>query len=85
MRTEYDFTPEEKAALDEIDKMIQFLCRRKLDIYARARVKYVDETQEDIREIERKLMLNSMFGNGVLKKDGIANLIFGDKEDCEEE
>ncbi len=80
MKTEYDFTPEERAALDEIDKMIQFLCRRKLDIYARARVKYIDEAEEEINELKRRLMYESLLTNSVIKKDGIANLIFGDKE-----
>ena len=85
MKTEYDFTPEEKAALDEIDKMIQFLCRRKLDIYARARVKYITEAEKEINELKRRMMYESLLTNSVIKKDGIANLIFGDKEDCEEE
>jgi hypothetical protein len=87
MRTEYDFTPEEKARLDEIDRTLQDLCRRKLDIYARARVRYVDETSEEIKELERKLALENLMihgdllGNyGVLKKEGIANLKFVDKE-----
>lgn len=80
MRTKYDFTPEERAALDEIDKMIQFLCRRKLDIYARARVKYIAEAEEEINELKRRMMYESLLTNSVIKKDCIANLKFVDKE-----
>lgn len=44
MRTEYDFTPEEKARLDEIDRQINELYSIKFNIYACARVRYVTET-----------------------------------------
>lgn len=76
MRTEYYFTPEEKAWLDEIDRQINELYIKKLDIYMRARVRYVTETPEEVRRIERELVNRMLLTNGgilanygVLKKE----------------
>lgn len=87
MRTEYDFTPEEKARLDEIDRQINELYSIKFNIYACARVRYVTETPEEVKLVERELINRMLLTDGgilanygVLKKDGIANLKFADEE-----
>lgn len=83
MRTEYMFTPEEKSELADIDRQMVELCKRKMDIYMNARVKYLTETTEEFRAVEREIarrnliMNGGIFGDyGVIKKDGITNIVF---------
>jgi hypothetical protein len=69
MKTEYELTPAEKAELEDIDRQIAMLTRRKMDIYLCARFKYITETPEEQKAVERELMLRTMMMNGGLLKD----------------
>lgn len=53
MKTEYLYTPEQKAELADIDRQIAELCRRKVDIQLMARVRYIPDMREEIEAVYR--------------------------------
>lgn len=88
MKIEYMFTPEEKAELEEIDRQLRDLYSKQINIYMNARVKYLTETTEEFRAVEREIASRSLIMNGgllrdygVIKKDGIANIVFEEEKD----
>ena len=69
MKTIYEFTDEEKAELDRIDREIAALCQRKVDIYITARVKYVTETPEEVKAVEREIFNRSLAMHSCINGD----------------
>ena len=82
MKTIYDLTPEETAALEDIDRQIIALYQKKADIYMRARVKYITETPEEVKAVEREIINRSlMYNSHLFPKYGIVKF---KKEESEE-
>lgn len=75
MKTEYVFTEQEQAELEDINRQMLILARRKADIYIHAQTRYIMETPEEI-EAARNIERFRSYGMGpVIKKDGIVKII----------
>lgn len=76
MKTIYEFTEAEKAELEDIDRQMMELYKRKAEIYALARVKYVTETREEAEGVEREIMRRAaLLNSALIPKDGIVKFV----------
>lgn len=75
MKTEYIFTEQEQAELEDIDRQMSMLAWRKADIYLHAQTRYILETPEEI-EAARNIERFRAYGIGpVINKDGIVKIV----------
>ena len=78
MKTEYILTAAAKAELADIDRQIEMLCRRTVEIYALSPCRYVTETQEEFEQVER---YKRYLCDGIINKNAIAKIIFEKGDD----
>lgn len=74
MKTEYIFTPEQQAELDDIARQIRALYSRQAKIYMSAHVRYLAETPAEVRRIEQ---MSYLLHGAIIRDRTIANIIFG--------